>query len=127
MDLKQGEIMHSSALVQADDTSETAFLFLTDQRLVIEFSNRREAAVAAITAAVRGEPVPLAMDAHLREILAVRALRRTSGPPVLKITMKEGRVTLWLTYEAHRLASDIEQRLARYRMGSDAAPETLRG
>jgi hypothetical protein len=113
MDLRLGEVLRESILVQADDTSETAFLFLTDQRLVIEFSNRREALAATVSAAFRGDPIPHVIDAPINEISHVQVIRRSAGPPVLKLTA-QGRSSIWLTEHADRLAGAIGMMQGRF-------------
>jgi hypothetical protein len=122
MNLMEGEVVRSSALVHADDTDERAFLFVTNRRLVIEFSRTTEKVLAAMTAAVRGEPIPRPLIAPLEEIARVQVIHRPAGPSVLKLTVHGGS-TIWLTEQADRLADAILRGIA----SAQSLPVPIRG
>lgn len=113
--------------VEADDTGRHARLYLTAQRLVIEYDTPTEAQKAIGEAVSMGHaPLPFPAELHWYQVDQIQSIHRLSGPAALKIIYANGQASLWKTRDADLVVRTAKRaRLAREGLPGSAPPARL--
>jgi hypothetical protein len=94
--LRKGEWLRRSELVEAVDSGELARLYLTNQRLIIEPHPTTPSEDRAVS-----------VSAALDEIDAVQVIRQPAGSRALRVSIRGQDAPTWVATRATELATEI--------------------